>query len=120
MMCDVGVVRVNPPTDLTRSMPLCALLVPLLSIVREMCPAFFSLHCLYIQLRLILWGFFFFFFFFWCLMRVSQILSVTLTFSIFLSIARWLVSSFSTTAFMRGNVWHPYVIVGKTHFFVLD
>ena len=51
-----------------------------------------------------------------CLMMVFQILPFSLTFSIFLSMARWLVSSFFTNAFVRDRVWHPYVIAGKTHF----
>ena len=46
---------------------------------------------------------------------VLRILSFSLTLSIFLSIARWLVSSFFTNAFVRDHVWHPYVIAGKTH-----
>ena len=50
-----------------------------------------------------------------CLMMVLQILSFSLTFSNFLSIARWLLSSFSTNALVRDHVWHPYVIAGKTH-----
>ena len=39
----------------------------------------------------------------------------SLTLSILLSIARWLVSSFFTNAFVRDHVWHSYVIAGKTH-----
>ena len=39
----------------------------------------------------------------------------SLTLSIFLSMARWLISSFFTNAFVREHVWHPYVIAGKTH-----
>ena len=50
-----------------------------------------------------------------CLMMVLRILSFSLTLSIFLSTARWLVSSFFTTAFVRDHVWHQYVIAGKTH-----
>ena len=38
-----------------------------------------------------------------------------LKFSSLLSIARWLVSGFFTNAFVRGHVWHPYVIAGKAH-----
>ena len=49
-----------------------------------------------------------------CLMFVLRILSLTLTLSILLSIARWLVSSFFTNAFPRDHVWQPYVIAGKT------
>ena len=45
-----------------------------------------------------------------CLMVVLWSLSFSLTFSIFLSMARWLVSSFFTNTFMRNHVWHPYVI----------
>ena len=50
-----------------------------------------------------------------CLMTVLQILSYSLTLSILLSIANWLVSSFLTNAFVRDHVWHLYVIAGKTH-----
>ena len=50
-----------------------------------------------------------------CLMMVLRILSSSLTLSIFLSIARWLVSSFFTNGFVRDHAWHPYVIAGKTH-----
>ena len=39
-----------------------------------------------------------------CLMMVLRILSFSLTFSIFLSMARWLVSSFFINAFVRGHV----------------
>ena len=44
-----------------------------------------------------------------------KILSVNFTFSICLSMARWVVSSFFTNAFVRNHVWHPCVIAGKTH-----
>ena len=44
-----------------------------------------------------------------------KILSVNFTFSICLSMARWVVSSFFTNAFVRDHVWHPCVIAGKTH-----
>ena len=50
-----------------------------------------------------------------CLMMVLRILTFSLTISIFLSMARWLLSSFFTNAFVRDHVWHPYVIAGKTH-----
>ena len=43
-----------------------------------------------------------------CLMVVLRILSFSLTLSILLSIAHWLVSSFFTNAFVRDHVWHPY------------
>ena len=46
---------------------------------------------------------------------VLQILSFSLTFSSFLYMARWLVSSFFSNAFVRDHVWHPFVISGKTH-----
>ena len=49
-----------------------------------------------------------------CLMKVLQILSFSLIFSIFLSMAHWLVSSFFANAFVRDHVWHPHVIAGKT------
>ena len=40
----------------------------------------------------------------------------SLTFSIFLSVARWFVSSFFTNAFVRGDVWNPYPCHSdKTH-----
>ena len=48
-------------------------------------------------------------------MVVLRILSSSMTLSILLSIARWLVSSFFTNAFVRDHVWHPYLIAGKTH-----
>ena len=51
-----------------------------------------------------------------CLMVVLRILSFSLTLSILLSKARWLVSSFFTNAFVRDHVWRPYVIACKTHF----
>ena len=41
--------------------------------------------------------------------------SFSLTLSIFLSIARWLVPSFFTNTFVRDHVRHPHVIAGKTH-----
>ena len=41
--------------------------------------------------------------------------SFSLALSIFLSMARLLVSSFFTNAFVRDHVWHPYVIAGKRH-----
>ena len=50
-----------------------------------------------------------------CLLMVLQILSFSLTLCMFLSMARWLVSSFFTDAFVRDHVWHPYVIAGKTY-----
>ena len=50
-----------------------------------------------------------------CLTMVLWILSFSLTFSIFLSVAHWLVSSFFPNALLRDHVWHPYVIGGKTH-----
>ena len=50
-----------------------------------------------------------------CLMMVLRILSFSLTFSSVLLVARWLVSSFFTNAFVRDHVWYPYVTAGKTH-----
>ena len=50
-----------------------------------------------------------------CLMMMLRLLSFSLILSIFLSVARWLVSSFFTNAFVRDHVWHPYVVAGKTH-----
>ena len=50
-----------------------------------------------------------------CLMMMLRILSFSLTFSIFLSMVSWLVSSFFTHPYVRDHVWHPYVIAGKTH-----
>ena len=49
-----------------------------------------------------------------CLMIVLRIPFFTLTI-IFLSIARWLASSFFINAFARDHVWHLYVISGKAH-----
>ena len=49
------------------------------------------------------------------LLMVLQILSFSLTVFIFLSKAGWHVSSFFIKAFVRGHVWHPYVIAGETH-----
>ena len=83
------------------------LIVHLLSFTRAMCPAHF--HFLLVtywtmSVTLVL-----------CLMAMLRILSFSLTLSILLFIARWLVSSFFTNAFVRDHVWHPYVIAGKTH-----
>ena len=50
-----------------------------------------------------------------CLIMVLRILSFSLTFSIFLSVSRWLVATFFTNYFVRNHVWHPYIIAGKTH-----
>ena len=50
-----------------------------------------------------------------CWMMMFQILSFSLTLSIFLSFACWLVSNFCTVALIRNHVWHCYVIVGETH-----
>ena len=47
-----------------------------------------------------------------CLMMVLRIL--ILKFSIFLSMAPWLVSGFFANASVRDHGWHLYVIAGKT------
>ena len=52
---------------------------------------------------------------FLCLLMLSRIKSFSLTFSIFVSIARWSVSSFFTNALVRDHIWHPCVIASKTH-----
>ena len=49
-----------------------------------------------------------------CLMMILRILYFTLTLRIVLSLARWVVSSFFTNAFVRDHFWHPYVIAGET------
>ena len=92
------------PTDLSpficHSM---LLVVHLLSFIRAMCPALFHFVLLMhwtMSVTLVL-----------CLTMVLRILSFSLTFSIFLSMARWLVLN----AFVRDHVWHRYVIAGKTH-----
>ena len=78
-----------------------------LSIIQAMCPAH-SHYTLFtywsISVTLVL-----------CLMMVQQILSFSLTFISFLSMAHWLVSSFFTNAFVRDHVWHPHANAGKTH-----
>ena len=100
--------RFGLPADLTPSVCHSVLLiVHLLSFIRAMCPAHF--HFVLVMywtmcITLVL-----------CLMVVLRILSSSLTLSILLSLARWLVSSFFTNAFVRDYVWHPYVIAGKTH-----
>ena len=100
--------RFGLPTDLTPSVCHSVLLiVNWLSFIRAMCSAHFhfvlvTYWTMYVTLVL-------------CLMVVLRILSFSLTLSILLSIARWLVSSFFTNAFVRDHVWHPYVIAGKTH-----
>ena len=91
------------------------LIVHLLSFILAMCPAHFHFVLVMywtMSVTLVL-----------CLMMVFRILSFSLTLSIFLSIARWLVSSLFTNAFVRDHVCHPYVIAGKTHWlktFFLD
>ena len=96
------------PTDLTPSVCHSVLLiVHLLSFIRVMCPAHFHFVLVTywtMSSTLVL-----------CLMMVLRILSFSLTLSILLSIARWLVSSFFSNAFVRDHVWHQYVIAGKTH-----
>ena len=91
------------------------LIVHLLSFIWVMCPAHFHfilvLHWT-MSVTLVLW-----------IMMMLRILSFSVTFSIFLSMALWLASSFFTNAFVRYHVWHPYVISGKTHWlktFFLD
>ena len=100
--------RFGFPTDLTPSACHSVLLiVHLLSFIRAMCPAHFHFVLVTywtMSVTLVL-----------CLMAVLRILSFSLTLSILLFIARWLVSSFFTNAFVRDHVWHPYVIAGKTH-----
>ena len=49
------------------------------------------------------------------IIMVLPILSYSLTLSIFLSMACWLVSCFFTNAFVRDHFEHPYVIAGKIH-----
>ena len=100
--------RFGLPNDLTPFISHCVLLImDLLSVIRAMCPAhshFLLVTYWTMSVTLVL-----------CLMMVLQILSFSLTLSILLFIARWLVSSFFTYAFVRDHVWHPYVIAGKTH-----
>ena len=81
------------------------LMVHVLSFIRTMCPAHFQFALVSYSAKsvaLVL-----------CLMMMFRILSFSLTFSMFLAIARWLVSSFFTNAFVRDHVWHPCVIAGK-------
>ena len=83
------------------------LIVHLLSFIRAMCPAhshFVLVTYWTMSVTLVL-----------CPMAVLRILSFSLTLTILLSIARWLVSSFFTNAFVKDHVWHPCVIAGKTH-----
>ena len=98
--------RFGLPTNLTPFIcPSVLLMVHLLSFIRAMCPACFRFALVTywtMSVTLVL-----------CLMMVLRILSFTLTFSIFLSMALWLVSSFFTNAFVRDCVWHPYVIAGR-------
>ena len=100
--------RFGLPTDLTPSVCHSVLLIAhLLSFIRAMCSAHFHFVLVTywtMSVTLVL-----------CLMVVLRILSSSLTLSILLSIACWLVSSFFTNAFVRDHVWHPYVIAGKTH-----
>ena len=49
-----------------------------------------------------------------CLMMVPRVLSFSLTFSSFLSIVRWLVSTLFTNAFVSDHVCHNYAIANKT------
>ena len=96
------------PADLTPSVCHSVLLiVHLFSFIRAMCPAHFHFVLVtYWTMPVTLVP---------CLMVVLRILSSSFTLSILLSIARWLVSTFFTNAFVRDHVWHPYVIAGKTH-----
>ena len=100
--------RIGLPTDLTPFISHSVLLiVHLLSFIRAMCPVHFLFALVtYWTMSDILVC---------CLIMVLRILSFSLTFSIFLSMARWLVSSFFTNAFVRDHVWHPYAIAGKTN-----
>ena len=97
--------RVGLPADLT---PIIChsvfLMVHLLSFIRVMCPALFQISLLTFSTKsvsLVL-----------CLMMVLRILSFRLTFSIIFSIACWLVSSFFSNAFVRGHIFHLFVIAG--------
>ena len=79
------------------------LMVHLLSFIRAICPAHFhftlvTYWTMFVTLVL-------------CLMMVSRILSFSLTFSIFLHMAGWLVSRFFTNAFVFGI----HFISGRTH-----
>ena len=91
------------------------LMILLLFFIRAMCPAYFHVALVTrwtICVALVL-----------CQMTVLRILTFSLTFSVFLSMASWLVSSFFTNAFVRHHVRHPYIIVGKTYWlniFLLD
>ena len=79
----------------------------LLFFIRAMCPAHFHFVLVTywtMSVSLVLY-----------LMMVLRILSFSLTLSIFLSMARWLVSCFFTNAFVRDHVCHPYAIAGRTH-----
>ena len=72
------------------------LIVHLLSYIRAMCPVHFHFVLVTywtMSVTLVL-----------CLMMVLRILSFSLTLSILLSIARWLVSSFFTDVFVRDHV----------------
>ena len=83
------------------------LTVHLLSFIRVMCPAYVHSTmsmCWTMSVSLVL-----------CLMMVLRILSFSLTLSIFLSMARWLVSGVFTDTLVRHHVWHPHVHAGKTH-----
>ena len=71
------------------------LMVHLLSFIRAMCSAHFHFALIMYSVTLVLY-----------LMMVLRIRSFSLAFSIFLLIARWLVSSFFD-AFARDHVWHP-------------
>ena len=84
-------------TDLTRSICHSVLvIVHLLSFIRAMCPAHFHFALVtYWTLRVTL---------VLCLIMLLQILSFSLTLSIFLSMAPLLASCFFTTAFVRDHV----------------
>ena len=100
--------RSDLPTDLTPFICHSAfLMVHLLSFIRAMCPAhvhFVLVTYWTMSVALVL-----------CLMMVLRILSFSLTLSIFLSMARWLVTSFFPNTFATDHVWHPDVITVKTH-----
>ena len=99
--------RFGLPTDLTPFICHSVLLmVHLLSFIRAKYPAPFHFALVTywtMSVTLLL-----------CLVMVLQILSFSLTFSIFLSMDHWLVSRALTNPFVWDHVWHPQVIAGKT------
>ena len=83
------------------------LMVHLLSFIRATCLAYFHFEVVTSSAISDILVF--------CLMMVFCILSFSFTFSIVLSLANYLDSSFSATTLVRNHVWHPYTIVSKTH-----